>query len=213
MNFEMQRTALIQELRQRGVFDQRVLQAMLETPRDRFVLPQYRNAAYDDRALPIAADQTISQPLMVGLMTQELKLRGTEKVLEIGTGSGYQAAILAKLCRQVVTIERIAELSQQAHHVLDQLGITNVECHIADGTLGWAAGAPYDGIIVTAGAPSVPSALYDQLALDGRLVIPVGTESPVMLQTIIKRETGREVIDVCPCSFVPLIGEEGWHER
>lgn len=213
MNFEAQRRALTEELKGRGVSDERVLQAIAEIPRESFVLPEYREAAYDDRALPIAAAQTISQPLMVALMTQELRLRGDERILEIGTGSGYQAAILAKLCRQVISVERIAELSRQAQRVLEQLGIRNVECHVGDGTLGWAVGAPYDGIIVTAGAPEVPPALLDQLALNGRLVIPVGTESPVMLQTIIKRATGREVINVCACSFVPLIGEQAWPEK
>lgn len=212
MSYDSQREWLVEELKTRGVRDKRVLQAIGQTPRERFVLPEYRHAAYDDRALPIAAYQTISQPLMVALMTQELHLQGTEKVLEIGTGSGYQAAILSRLCRQVVTIERIAELSHQARHVLQELGIRNVECHIGDGTLGWPADAPYDGIIVTAGAPDVPPELYRQLVLRGRLVIPVGTESPLMLQTIIKEESGPRTIDVCPCSFVPLIGEKGWPE-
>jgi protein-L-isoaspartate(D-aspartate) O-methyltransferase len=212
MSFESQRTWLVQELKARGVRDERVLHAVGQTPRELFVLPELRHAAYDDRALPIAASQTISQPLMVALMTQELRLHGDEKVLEIGTGSGYQAAILSRLCRQVVTIERIAELSRQAEQVLRGLGIGNVEFHVGDGTLGWPPREPYHGIIVTAGAPEVPPELYRQLAPGGRLVIPVGTESPLMLQTIVREESCPRKTDVCPCSFVPLIGEQGWAE-
>jgi protein-L-isoaspartate(D-aspartate) O-methyltransferase len=147
---------------------------------------------------------------MVALMTQELDLHGAEKVLEIGTGSGYQAAILSKLCGHVVTVERIPELSQKAKAVLDDLGITNVEFQVGDGTLGWASGAPYDRIIVTAGAPEVPAELYRQLAVGGRLVIPVGEGYPQMLQTVEKRPEGQIINDVCECSFVPLIGAEGW---
>jgi protein-L-isoaspartate(D-aspartate) O-methyltransferase len=143
-------------------------------------------------------------------MSQELRLSGEETVLEIGTGSGYQAAILSKLCRHVVTVERIPELSQEAQALLRALGLTNIEFHIDDGSLGWPAGAPYDGIIVTAAAPEVPPELYDQLQLGGRLVIPIGAGHPQILQTIIKHEDRPQVIDVCECSFVPLIGEEGF---
>ncbi|HTI51297.1 MAG TPA: protein-L-isoaspartate(D-aspartate) O-methyltransferase [Planctomycetaceae bacterium] len=210
MTDELARHQLIEELIERGITDRRVLDAMAEIPRERFVLEEYHRRAYDDRALPIDAGQTISQPYMVALMTQELRLSGDECVLEIGTGSGYQAAILAKLCRRVVTIERIAELSAKARTVLDSLGIRDVECHVGDGSLGWPADAPYDGIIVTAGAPEMPQELYAQLRPEGRLVIPIGAEHPQMLQTIIKRDGGPLVIDVCECTFVPLIGEEGW---
>jgi protein-L-isoaspartate(D-aspartate) O-methyltransferase len=182
-------------------------------PRESFLLQENLGRAYHDRALPIPERQTISHPFMVALMTQELRLLGDELVLEIGTGSGYQAAILGKLCRRVVTIERIAGLSAEAQSVLGQLGYTNIEFHVGDGSRGWPADAPYDGIIVTAGAPEVPAALYEQLRIGGRLVIPIGQGHPQMLQTIVRREEGPLVIDVCECSFVPLIGEEAWPEE
>lgn len=201
---------LIQLLAERGIVDRRVLKAMAEVPRERFVPEDYRDQAFDDRALPIEAGQTISQPYMVALMTQELRLTGNERVLEIGTGSGYQAAVLAKLCAHVVTIERIAGLQAMAQDVLASLGFTNIEFHVGDGSCGWEARAPYDGIIVTAGAPEMPQTLYEQLRLGGRLVIPIGTGRPQVLQTIVKEKDGPQVTDVCECSFVPLIGEEGW---
>jgi protein-L-isoaspartate(D-aspartate) O-methyltransferase len=210
MTDERARRRLIEELAKRGITDRRVLEAMAETPREQFVLEEYQRRAYEDRALPIDAGQTISQPYMVALMTEELRLSGEESVLEIGTGSGYQAAILARLCRRVVTVERIAELSARARTALEALGICAVECHVGDGSLGWPADAPYDGILVTAGAPEMPPELYAQLRLGGRLVIPIGTGYPQMLRTIIRRDNGPLVIDVCECSFVPLIGAEGW---
>src|SRR5262249_26755658 len=150
-------------------------------PRERFVPPEYQSSAWDDHALPIAARQTISQPYMVALMTQELRLTGRERVLEIGTGSGYQAAILSRLCREVVSIERIAELSDAARAVLESLGCSNVELLVGDGSLGCPSRAPYDGIIVTAGAPDIPAELYAQLTEEGRLVIPIGTGRPQVL--------------------------------
>lgn len=210
MSAASNRQRLVELLAERGIVDRRVLQAMADVPRERFVPDDYRDQACDDRALPIDAGQTISQPYMVALMTQELRLAGSERVLEIGTGSGYQAAVLAKLCRQVVTVERIAELSEAAQEVLGSLGFRNIEFHVGDGSCGWEAGAPYDGIIVTAGAPELPQALYEQLRPGGRLVIPIGTGSPQVLQTIIKHKEGPQVTDVCECSFVPLIGEAGW---
>lgn len=207
---ELAHHRLIEQLAGHGITDRRVLAAMTEVPRERFVIDEYQEHAYDDRALPIHAHQTISQPYMVALMTQELRLTGDETVLEIGTGSGYQAAILSKLCKKVVTIERIGELAQGAETVLRSLGYSNIEFHIGDGSLGWPGSAPYDGIVVTAGSPDIPPHLYDQLRPGGRLVIPIGADYPQMLQTIVKTDHGPQVIDVCECSFVPLIGAEGW---
>lgn len=209
MSPEQARQRLIEQLKSRGITDARVLQAMADVPRERFVPEESQARAYDDRALPIEAGQTISQPYMVALMTQELRLTGDETVLEIGTGSGYQAAILAKLCRRLVSIERLLELADKARETLDALGLT-VELHVADGSVGWPAGAPYDGIIVTAGAPELPTALYEQLREGGRLVIPLGEATPQMLRTIIRTPEGPLATDVCGCSFVPLIGQQGW---
>jgi protein-L-isoaspartate(D-aspartate) O-methyltransferase len=185
---------------------------MEAVPRWRFVPLENQRAASEDRALPIGAGQTISQPYMVALMTQELRLTGDELVLEIGTGSGYQAAILARLCRQVVTIERIATLSATARCVLDALGITNVECLVGDGSLGCLERAPFDRIIVTAGAPKVPPQLCEQLINGGRLVIPVGIQHPLMLEVVTRVVHGYTTEDSCPCSFVPLIGAAAWPE-
>lgn len=207
------RQAMLRQLRARGINDQRVLDAMARIPREDFVPDEQRSAAYDDRALPIASDQTISQPYMVALMTQELSLVGIESVLEIGTGSGYQTAVLALLTRQVVTLERISELTESARARLDSLELTNVEFHVADGSVGWPDEAPYDAILVTAGSPRVPPALLDQLAAGGRLVIPVGPGPVVTLQRIVRRGDGFDVTDVCDCSFVPLIGDAAWPER
>ena len=207
-----QQQLLIRQLRDHGVKDERVLAVMEDVPRWRFVPRESRQAACEDRALPIAAGQTISQPYMVALMTQELALSGTETVLEIGTGSGYQAAILSKLCAHVITVERIAELSQAARAILDALGCTNVECLVGDGSLGSPQRAPFDRIIVTAGAPKVPQQLCEQLTTGGRLVIPIGSDSPQMLQVITRTQAGIMTVDVCPCSFVPLIGSAAWPE-
>lgn len=201
---------LINQLRERGIRDDRVLAAMEAVPREQFVPAEYRDAACDDHALPIAAGQTISQPYMVALMTEALALSGDESVLEIGTGSGYQAAILSRLCRRLVSVERIDELSHAARSLLDALGCMNVELVVGDGSLGWWPSAPYQGIIVTAGAPEIPQALYDQLAEGGRLVIPIGTGRPQVLQIVTKGPDGPLIVDSCECSFVPLIGAAGW---
>jgi len=190
-----------------------VLAAMEEVPREQFVLKEHRREAFEDRALPIECGQTISQPYMVALMTQELSLSGTETILEIGTGSGYQAAVLSRLCRHVITVERIVELSRSARQILESLGCTNVECHVGDGSLGCAERAPYDGIIVTAGAPKIPPPLLEQLSPGGRLVIPVGSGRPQVLQVVTKTPAGATVVDVCDCSFVPLIGSAAWTEE
>jgi protein-L-isoaspartate(D-aspartate) O-methyltransferase len=203
---------LINQLRERGIRDERALAAMEAVPRERFVPANHRKAAFDDHALPIAAGQTISQPYMVALMTEGLALSGNESVLEIGTGSGYQAAILSRLCRRLVSVERIDELSQAARNLLDALGCANVELCVGDGSLGWWPGAPYQGILVTAGAPEIPQPLYDQLAEGGRLVIPIGTDRPQVLKIVTKSSNGPLIVESCECSFVPLIGAAGWPE-
>ncbi|MCA9109919.1 MAG: protein-L-isoaspartate(D-aspartate) O-methyltransferase [Planctomycetaceae bacterium] len=209
--FSGQRERLLATLKSQGITDDRVLAALASVPRERFVPDAIRAKAYENVALPIGQGQTISQPFIVGMMSQLLRLSGNEKVLEIGTGSGYQTAILSRLCRKVDSVERIAELAQRAAIHLAELGSENVELHTGDGTLGWKAGAPYDAIIVTAGAPDVPSPLYNQLKIGGRLVIPVGDEDSQELQVIMKRESGPDITDVCDCRFVKLIGDAGWN--
>lgn len=210
-NFKGQREAMVeQQLRRRGIRDPRVLEAFGKVPRHRFVDAGVIRSAYSDHPLPIGEGQTISQPYMVALMTQCLGLKGREKMLEIGTGSGYQAAILACLAAEVYTIERIASLSEKSRSILAELGYNNVHFRVSDGTLGWPEEAPYDGIIVTAGAPRVPDPLIEQLAEGGRLVIPVGGGWSQDL--IILRKMEGEIFEeqVCGCVFVPLIGEHGW---
>jgi protein-L-isoaspartate(D-aspartate) O-methyltransferase len=211
LDFARQR--LIDELSARGIADQRVLEALRVVPRETFVPAHLRARAYDNHALPIEAGQTISQPLMVALMTQALELTGTETVLEVGTGTGYQTALLAELAAQVVTIERIDELAWTAGQRLMQLGYTNIECHVGDGSLGWPPRAPYDAILVTAGAPDVPAPLYRQLATGGRLVIPVGDEADQVLRIVVKREEGPDIRDEGGCRFVRLIGDAAWPEE
>ena len=212
MEFRSQRQQLLQELKTAGITSSRVLAAIETTPRERFVPKVHRAFAYDNNALSIACGQTISQPYIVALMSQALDLQGTETVLEIGTGSGYQAAILAKLCARVVTMERLPELAQTAEKCLSELGYANIEYVVGDGTLGWPELGPYDGIIVTAAAPSVPLPLFEQLAPAGRLVIPVGDESLQQLQLIQKTEPNPTIKTLCDCRFVKLIGEAGWKE-
>ncbi len=204
------RHQLREELELRGIADARVLDAIEETRRDLFVPEAIRAAAYEDSALPIGNGQTISQPYIVALMTQELELSGDEKVLEVGTGSGYQAAILARLCRTVVTIERIPALSESARGVLAEMGIHNVLLLQGDGTLGNPEHAPYDRVIVTASAPSIPPPLYDQLKPGGRLVAPIGDESTQELVRVEKTDSGPKTTILCGCRFVKLIGEAGW---
>lgn len=210
MTIQNRQQELVRELEERGITDRRVLDAISHTRRDLFVPESIREQAYDDDALPIAAGQTISQPYIVALMTQELRLAGTERVLEIGTGSGYQAAILSQLCAEVVSIERLQELSDTAHVLLDQLGYTNIEYCIGDGTLGWPERAPYDGIVVTAAAPEIPRPLYDQLAFGGRLIVPVGDQWSQTLLAVERAEPDPRVRELCGCRFVKLIGAAGW---
>lgn len=205
--------AIARQVQARGIADRRVLRAIGLFDRERFVPPEQRPRAEDDSALPIGFEQTISQPYMVAAMSEALGLSGRERVLEIGTGSGYQTAILAALAGEVFTVERLPTLSLRARSVLDRLGIANVRYLIGDGTLGWPAEAPFDRILVTAGAPAVPLALFDQLAEGGRLVGPVGPESGQDLISLEKRQ-GRPVERILmPCRFVKLIGEGGWPEE
>ncbi|MFC1571639.1 protein-L-isoaspartate(D-aspartate) O-methyltransferase [Candidatus Margulisiibacteriota bacterium] len=190
----------------RGISDNRVLNAFRKVPRHLFVPENVRNSAYDDCALPIGEGQTISQPYMVAVMTEKLALQGSETVLEVGTGSGYQAAILAELCKKVYSIERIQSLSQRVQK------ITNVEFVVGDGTQGFSDAAPYDGIIVTAGCPEIPKPLLEQLKDGGRLVIPVGDRFSQILTTLTKNGTEFAAEESVPCVFVPLVGKHGWSD-
>jgi protein-L-isoaspartate(D-aspartate) O-methyltransferase len=212
IDYKTARDALVRSLR-REIRDERVLDAFARVPRERFVAPELRPYAYDDRALPIGHDQTISQPLMVAIMTQALRLRGGERVLEVGTGSGYQAAILSLLAREVVTVERVRPLAERAARLLRELGCANVRVFLAGETLGWPVEAPYDAIVVTAGAAEVPQALVDQLAPEGRLVVPAGGRRLQQLVRVTKSDRGVTVEQLGECGFVPLISHQGgWPE-
>lgn len=199
-----------QQILERGISDPRLLDAFMEVPRHSFVPADYISQAYDDRPLYIGHGQTISQPYMVALMTEALHLEGGERVLDIGTGSGYQAAILAKLACEVHTVERVVELAADARERLLGLGCDNIVFHVGDGTKGWADAAPYGGIVVAAAAPAVPDDLKAQLAPGGRLVIPVGSPHGQMLVSVKRTADGFEQHEICPCIFVKLIGEEGY---
>lgn len=200
------------QLLPRGITDRAVLKAMREVPRHEFVPPELRDVAYSDCPLPIAAEQTISQPYIVALMTQELELKGDETVLEIGAGSGYQAAVLSRIAKQVYTVERVKGLAAHAESVLRKQSYLNVKVVIGDGTLGLKGNGPYDAIIVTAACYKIPTALKSQLKDGGRLVIPLGDKGSQALMKIFRR--GDEYIEmkICDCAFVPLIGEDGWEE-
>jgi protein-L-isoaspartate(D-aspartate) O-methyltransferase len=212
IDFAAAREALIAGLRHE-LKDERVLAAMSRVPREQFVPADLRRYAYDDRPLPIGHGQTISQPLMVAIMTEVLHPRGQEKVLELGTGSGYQAAILAELAAQVVTVERVPALAESAAQRLGDLGYHNVRVHVSKGELGWPEAAPYDAILVTAGAPQVPRQLVRQLALGGRLVIPVGRRRIQQLLSVTRERRGTTVTRHGQCRFVPLIGTDAWSEK
>ncbi len=211
--FTTEREAMVErQLRRRDITDERVLEAMRCVPRHLFVLPEQRKLAYMDGPLPILLGQTISQPYIVAFMTQALQLAGAEKVLEVGTGSGYQAAVLSCLARQVYTIERHVELAQRAASLLSRLGYANVGVHTGDGSLGLPEFAPFDAIIVTAAAPSTPRLLLDQLTPHGRLVIPVGSRGAQNLLLWQHSAADWEYEALLPVAFVPLLGQEGWKE-
>jgi protein-L-isoaspartate(D-aspartate) O-methyltransferase len=204
-----QRARMVEwQLRRRGIEDERVLAAMGRVPRELFVPPELRDAAYADAALPIGGDQTISQPYMVALICEQLGLQGTERVLDVGTGSGYQAAVLAELAAEVHTIERIPELAESARASLAAAGYEDrVQLHLGDGTLGVPECAPFAGIAVAAAALEAPPALYDQLELRGRLVVPVGGSSGQWLEVVVRTPEGPAVLRSVPCRFVPLVAE------
>ncbi len=211
MDFEAARARLIEHL-SAEIKDKRVLAVMAHIPRERFVPPESQHLAYEDIPLPIGLEQTISQPFIIALMTEALELTGSEKVLEIGTGSGYQAAILAELAGLVITVERLAPLAKAAKCVLKSLGYSNIEIHLAEETLGWLGGAPYDAIMVTAGAPRVPPDLLAQLAIGGRMIIPTGSRYLQELCKITKHKKKNKVQNLGGCRFVSLIGKNAWEE-
>ncbi|HAF62906.1 MAG TPA: protein-L-isoaspartate O-methyltransferase [Anaerolineaceae bacterium] len=213
-SFQHARTRMVEDqIRRRGVTDSAVLDAFLRIPRHCFVSEQYQPEAYQDHPLPIGYGQTISQPYIVALMTEQVNLQSSDHVLEIGTGSGYQAAILSCLCERVDTIERVTPLANQAERIFKELKITNVHVHVGDGTLGYPPAAPYDAILVTAGAPQVPLPLKEQLKNKGRLILPVGDRWTQVLQIWV-REKGDFINEsIIPVVFVPLLGKCGWEEK
>jgi len=214
MNFVRARERMVEEqLANRGITDVRVLAAVAKVERHTFVEEALRARAYEDKPLPIGERQTISQPYMVGLMTQTLELRGDERVLEVGTGCGYQTAVLAELAGTVFTIERIAALAATARLRLEASGYTNVVARVGDGTLGWSEAAPFDAVIVTAGTPQVPRPLIAQLAEGGRLVFPIGEEELQTLVRIRKDEGGLREEYFGDCCFVKLVGRYGWRRE
>jgi protein-L-isoaspartate(D-aspartate) O-methyltransferase len=212
MDFTAARASLVEHL-STEIKDKRVLAVMSRIPRELFVPPELQYLAYDDEPLPIGLDQTISQPFIIALMTEALELSGEEKVLEIGTGSGYQAAILAELARQVITVERLPALAESAQKVLSGLGYTNVKVHRARETLGWPVQAPYQAIMVTAAAPEVPADLLAQLAIGGRMVIPVGSRYVQDLYKITRGKKKNKIKNLGGCRFVALIGKDAWGEE
>lgn len=212
MDFEAARARLIEHL-STEIKDKRVLAVMSRIPREHFVPPESQHLAYEDSPLPIGFEQTISQPFIIARMTEALELTGREKVLEVGTGSGYQAAILAELARLVITVERLPALAESSRKVLDSLGYTNIEVRLAEEAIGWPAEAPYDAIMVTAGAPKTPPDLLAQLAIGGRMVIPVGSRYVQELCRITRGSKKNIVQDLGGCRFVSLIGKDAWEKE
>ncbi|MEW6378770.1 MAG: protein-L-isoaspartate(D-aspartate) O-methyltransferase [bacterium] len=213
MDYQIQRERMVQEqLIARGIKDKDVLQAMRKIPRHLFVEDAFALRAYGDHPLPIGEKQTISQPYMVGYMAEALAVNKKSRVLEIGTGSGYQTAVLAEICQKVYSVERIKSLAQKAQKLLEQLGYHNFQILVDDGSRGWLEKAPFQGIIISASAPSVPLSLCEQLEEGGRMVVPVGTEKSQILR-IVHKKNGRIIEEEkLHCSFVKLIGEYGWSE-
>jgi protein-L-isoaspartate(D-aspartate) O-methyltransferase len=199
-----------EQLQRRGILDPRVLRAVGKVPRHLFVDEALVGRAYGDHPLPIGDGQTISQPYMVALMTEALELHGHERVLEIGTGCGYQTAVLAEVCGKVFSVERLKSLADRATRRLDSLGYYNVLVRVADGSLGWKEEAPFDAILVAAAAPTIPQALIDQLAPKGRLVVPVGDAYTQSLRKGVRGESGMQWTDLGGCVFVKLVGQQGW---
>jgi protein-L-isoaspartate(D-aspartate) O-methyltransferase len=207
---DLRRRMVERQLRGRDVVDERVLRAMERVPRELFVPENLRDRAYDDAALPIGGGQTISQPYMVARICEALALTGSERVLDVGSGSGYQAAVLAELAAEVDTIERIAELAELAQANLAAAGYDRVRVHVGDGSRGLPERAPFDAIAVAAAAPELPQTLYEQLEPRGRLVVPVGKYGIQRLEVIVRTPEGPAVVRSVPCRFVPLVGEEGF---
>jgi protein-L-isoaspartate(D-aspartate) O-methyltransferase len=207
---EARRTMVEWQIRRRGIRDERVLRAMGSVPRQEFVLPPYINKSYDDEPLPIGRGQTISQPFIVAAMLAAIGFTGSERVLEIGTGCGYQAAVLALLAREVYTVELLPDLAQSAADRLERLGFRNVHVRCGDGTLGWPEYAPYDAILIAAAAPRIPEPLLEQLAENGGLVAPVGDDVNQEIQIVRKRQGKLHVEHDVSCRFVPLVGKHGW---
>jgi protein-L-isoaspartate(D-aspartate) O-methyltransferase len=213
MEYATARNRMVEsQLISRGIKDARVLETMRKLPRHRFVEEALVSQAYNDHPLPIGEKQTISQPYMVALMTEALELQGHERVLEIGTGSGYQTAILAELAEKIYSIERLRALSARAQRILDDLGYFNVVLKVGDGTVGLKEEAPFEAIMVTAGSPDVPQPLVDQLAMGGRLVVPVGDRYTQALMKIVRVKEGISKTDLGGCRFVNLLGTHGWQE-
>jgi protein-L-isoaspartate(D-aspartate) O-methyltransferase len=209
--YERERERMVEEqLARRGITDTRVLDAMRRVPRHLFVEEALRERAYGDHPLPIGEQQTISQPYIVGLMTSLLALTGTEKVLEIGTGSGYQTAVLARLARRICSIERLPSLAMRARALLEELGYTNVWIRVANGALGWPDEAPFDRILVAAGGPSVPPPLFEQLAEGGRMVLPIGDPASQTLTLVEKAGGAMRTTPYGDCMFVKLVGKYAW---
>ena len=208
--YERQRRQLIEVIADQGIDDLEVLRAFDLTPRHLFLPESVQHRAYEDAPIPIGFQQTASQPSLQALYLKQLQLEPSDRVLEIGTGSGFQTALLAQLAAHVYSVERIRELSVRARQAIDQLRLANVALLVGDGTIGWSRFAPYDAILVAAGAPSVPHALIDQLAMGGRLLIPIGTLEEQQLTMVRKTEAGITTEDVARCVFVPLLGKYGW---